>query len=335
MRVLLVTNLYPTPEEPSFGTFIKNQVDDLRALGIDAHLLFIYGRKNRWNYVWSVFRFWKQLLGHRYDLIHCHYIFSGLIGRLQWKYPVVLTHHGVEVVYESWVAKLIRFTHPWFDKVIVVNQAQKDILQDPHIALIPCGIDFDEMRLMSQQEARQHLGLPLDQKLVLWAGEYWQPVKRYHLVEKAIALVQADHPNVRLVRVSGQPHSMIPYYMNACDVLVLTSSYEGSPMVIKEAMACNLPVVSTDVGDVAQVIEAVEGCCLCEPIPQDIASKLVAVLCWGKRTNGRQRIGHLDSKTIARQIIGLYEELCSPKREVVCSAPIPKKGNVGASPINE
>jgi glycosyltransferase involved in cell wall biosynthesis len=329
MRVLLVTNLYPTPEEPSFGTFIKNQVDDLRALGIDVHVFFIYGRKNRWNYLWSVFRFWKQLLGHHYDLIHCHYIFSGLIGRLQWKYPVVLTHHGVEVIYDGWVARLIRWTHSWFDRVIVVSQAQKNIFQDPHIALIPCGINFDEMRLMPQQGARQHLGLPLDQRLVLWAGEYWQPVKRYYLVEKAMALVQAEHPEVKLVKLSGQPHSVIPYYMNACDVLVLTSSYEGSPMVIKEAMACNLPVVSTDVGDVAQVIEGVEGCRLCESTPQDIASKLLAVLSWGKRTSGRQRIGHLDSKIIARQIISLYEELRSSKEEAVCLAPIPKKGDGG------
>jgi teichuronic acid biosynthesis glycosyltransferase TuaC len=321
MRVLLVTNLYPTLEEPSFGTFIKNQADGLRALGIDVHLFFIYGRRSRWNYVWSIFRFWKQLMGQRYDLIHCHYIFSGLIGRLQWKYPVVLTHHGVEVIYDGWVAKLIRFTHPWFNKVIVVNQTQKNILEDPHIALIPCGIDFDEMRLMSQQEARRHLGLPLDQKLVLWAGEYWQPVKRYHLVEKAMVLVQKEHPDVRLVRVSGQPHSMIPYYMNACDVLVLTSSYEGSPMVIKEAMACNLPVVSTDVGDVAQVIEGVKGCYLCEPTPQDVADKLMTVLSWGKRTNGRQRIGHLDSRNVARQVADLYKELCQQGGHEVVPAP--------------
>jgi teichuronic acid biosynthesis glycosyltransferase TuaC len=203
----------------------------------------------------------------------------------------------------------------------VVSQAQKNVLQDPNIALIPCGIDFDEMRLMSQREARQQLELPLDQKLVLWAGEYWQPVKRYHLVEKAMVLVQKEHPDVRLVRVSGQPHSMIPYYMNACDVLVLTSSYEGSPMVIKEAMACNLPVVSTDVGDVAQVIEGVKGCYLCEPTPQDVADKLMTVLSWGKRTNGRQRIGHLDSRNVARQVADLYKELCQQGGHEVVPAP--------------
>jgi glycosyltransferase involved in cell wall biosynthesis len=122
-------------------------------------------------------------------------------------------------------------------------------------------------------------------------------------------LVQADHPEVKLVRVSGEPHSVIPYYMNACDVLVLTSGYEGSPMVIKEAMACNLPIVSTDVGDVAQVIEGTEGCFLCEPTPQGVADKLMTVLSWGKRTNGRQRIGHLDSKTVARQVADVYKEI--------------------------
>lgn len=310
MRILLVTNLYPTPEEPSFGTFVKRQVDDLKALGIDVELFFIHGRKNRWNYLWGIFRFWKHLLGHRYDLIHCHYIFSGIIGRLQWRYPVVLTHHGVEVIYGGWVSKLVRFTHRWFDKVIVVSQAQKDVLRDPTIALIPCGIDFEEMRLMPQHEARKHLDLPPDQKLVLWAGEYWQREKRYSLVEEAMAVVQKELPGARLVKVSGQPHSMIPYYMNACDVLVLTSRYEGSPMVIKEAMACNLPIVSTAAGDVAQVIEGTEGCSLCEATPEDVARKLITVLSWGKRTCGRQRIGHLDSRVVARQVVDLYEELC-------------------------
>ena len=310
MRVLVVTNMYPSPEQPAFGTFVKNQVDDLRAADVAIDVLMINGRKNRWNYLWGVFRFWKQLLANRYDLIHCHYIFSGLIGRLQWRYPVILTHHGVEVVYDGWVSKLVRFTHRWFDKVIVVSQAQEDVLQDPKVALVPCGIDFDKMRLMPQHEARGILKLPLDQKLVLWAGEFWQPVKRYYLVEKAMALVQEQVPEAKLIRVSGQPHSMMPYYMNACDVLVLTSSYEGSPMVIKEAMACNLPIVSTAAGDVAQVIEGTEGCSLCESTPEDVARKLMAVLSWGKRTCGRQRIRHLDSRVIARRVANLYEELC-------------------------
>lgn len=314
MQVLILTNMYPTDEEPSFGTFVRDQVDHLRATGVEIDILFINGRKSRWGYLWGVFRFWKRLRRiKKYDLIHCHYIFSGIIGRLQWKYPVVLTQHGIEVVYGSWVAKLVRFTHSWFDKVIVVSQAQKDALNDPAVALIPCGIDFNKMRLLPLDEARKHLNLPLDKKLVLWAGEHWRPEKRYYLVEQALALVRKELSNLELVLVSGQPHSVIPYYMNACDVLVLTSSHEGSPMVVKEAMACNLPVVSTDVGDVAQVIQGVEGCYICNPSPQDIARKLVKVLLWGQRTRGRQKIGYLDAKKIAQKIVKIYVGLCSSK----------------------
>lgn len=313
MQVLLVTNMYPTDEEPSFGTFVKDQVDHLRATGVKIDVLFINGRKNRWNYLWGVFRLWKRMFKNQYDLIHCHYIFSGLIGRLQWKYPVVLTHHGIEVIYGSWVAKLVRFTHSWFDKVIVVSQAQKDTLNDPAVALIPCGIDFNEMRLLPLDKARKHLSLPLDKKLVLWAGEHWRPEKRYYLVEQAVPFVREELSNAELVLVSNQPRSVIPYYMNACDVLVLTSTYEGSPMVVKEAMACNLPIVSTDVGDVAQVIQGVEGCYLCKPNPQDIARKLVKVLLRGQRTSGRQKIDYLDGNKIAQKIVKIYVELCSSK----------------------
>ena len=104
MRVLIVTNMYPIPEEPSFGTFVKGQVDSLVKAGVDIDVLLINGRQSQLNYLWGIFRFWRQLWGGGYDLIHAHYIFSGIIARLQWGYPLVLTHHGIEVMVIGWVS---------------------------------------------------------------------------------------------------------------------------------------------------------------------------------------------------------------------------------------
>jgi glycosyltransferase involved in cell wall biosynthesis len=122
-------------------------------------------------------------------------------------------------------------------------------------------------------------------------------------------VLKQRHPDAELVLVSGKPHSVIPLYMNACDVFLLASSSEGSPMVIKEAMACNLPVVSTDVGDVGEVISGVEGCYLVEPDVNDIAAKLELVLNRRERTNGREKIAHLAADPIAQRIIDVYKEL--------------------------
>ncbi|HNT76263.1 MAG TPA: glycosyltransferase [Anaerolineae bacterium] len=314
MKVLLVTNMYPTPEEPAFGTFIYDQVTALSRLGVEMDVLLINGRKSSWNYLWGLFQFWGKLITRRYHLIHAHYAMSGFVARLQFLYPLLVTYHGAEVAdYVPWWLKFFaRRGHHFFDQIIVVSQREKDLMirANARVHIIPGGVDFNTFRPVPVAEARAQLGLPLDKPLVLWAGEHWQPVKRFELTKAAVELLRQRLPDVELVLVSGKPHEVIPLYMNACDVLVLTSFSEGSPTVVKEAMACNLPVVSTDVGDVASLIAGVEHCYLTTDDPQVIADKLYQVLQVRARTQGREAIKHLDSAVIVRQVAALYNQIC-------------------------
>lgn len=320
MKVLVVTNMYPTHDQPAFGTFVKDQVDSLRQTGLEVDVLFVDGRKSKWNYLWGIPRFWWAVLSEQYDIIHAHYAISGLIARLQFRYPVVVTYHGAEVsdYAPAWLKFLARRGHWLFDRVIVVSQREKESMVDPNdrVYIIPGGVDFGVFRPLSTTEARMQLDLPMDKPLVLWAGEHWQFEKRFELVEESMKVLRQRCPEAELVLVSGKPHSAIPAYMNACDVLLLTSRSEGSPTVVKEAMACNLPVVSTDVGDVAEVIGATEGCFLVEPDAQDIAETLLHVLHQRQRTQGREKIHHLRSEAIVRRVVAVYKTLRSPDHRV-------------------
>jgi glycosyltransferase involved in cell wall biosynthesis len=186
----------------------------------------------------------------------------------------------------------------------------KALLDSSNVTVIPCGIDLDGIKPIPVAEARQQLGLPLDKLLVVWVGDHRRAEKRYSMMEQSVDLVRRDMPEVELVLVSGLPHDVVPVYMSACDVLGLTSAHEGSPMVIKEAMACNLPIVSVDVGDVASVIGQTENCYLVEPTPEAVAEKLRLVLSNRQRTNGRSTIGSMDSDAIARRIVQVYEQVC-------------------------
>jgi len=133
-------------------------------------------------------------------------------------------------------------------------------------------------------------------------------------MQASVKILKEKNPDVELILVSKKPLNVVPKYMNACDVLVLVSDGEGSPQVIKEAMACNLPIVSTPVGDVPEVIGDTEGCYLCSQEPQDVAEKLEEALHWGKRTNGREKIAHLEISTISQRIIAIYEEVLKDKK---------------------
>jgi glycosyltransferase involved in cell wall biosynthesis len=305
--------MYPCPEMPSFGTFVEKQVDSLRKEGLEVDVFFFNGRASRWNYLWSFPRLWARLLTHRYDLLHAHYVFSGIVARAQLLRPVVLTQHGPEVFGPTYQAPLCRWVNPLMDRVITVSEEQRVRGRLNKGTVIPCGIDFDLFKPMPLEETRRELGLPMDRKLILWAGEYFRPEKRFEVVQKSIELLRKEEPDVELVLVSGKPLNEVPKYMNACDVLLLVSDGEGSPMVVKEAMACNLPVVSVPVGDVADVIGDTEGCFICSQDPRDVAEKLRLALSRGQRTDGREKIGHLEIGNIARRIIEVYEDLIEQK----------------------
>ena len=303
-RVLVVTNMYPDAQNPDFGTFVYEQVEGLHARGLIVDVLVVGGKRRKLSYVDGARRFRRQLRAHRYDLVHAHYVFSGIVARLQKSCPLLVSFHGAaEMV--GWVGALCRALAPLADAVTVTSQEHKAQLgrRDAHV--LPCGVDLDLFVPMTQEKARQLLGLPLDGRLVLFVGIV-RPEKRLDVIEAAVEILKNEDAGVELMVVTGAPHERIPLYMNACDVLALASDYEGSPVVIKEAMACNLPVVSVDVGDVAQVIESTEGCHVCRRDPADMAQKLAMALASGQRTDGRRAVQHLALNATLENLLRIY-----------------------------
>jgi teichuronic acid biosynthesis glycosyltransferase TuaC len=307
MRVLVVTNMYPSEALPSFGTFVHDQVMALRATGVKVDVLSFNGRESKWKYLSAFPRYWRTLWRGNYDLVHAHYILAGVVARAQWGHKVVLTHHGPEVLGQpAWQGPLCKVMTPLFDEVIHVTEEVRQHLRDDDGWVIPCGVDIDAFQPLDRGEARRQHDLPPNKPLVLFAGDYWRPEKRFDLVEASMALVKRELSDADLVLLTKKPHDVVPGYMSACDVLVLTSALEGSPMVIKEAMACNLPIVSVAVGDVPEVIGGTEGCAIVKREPAAIAAQLVAALRNPTRTDGRTRIDHLRHDRIARRVLEVY-----------------------------
>lgn len=306
IRVLTVTNMFPTRRFPAFGVFVRDQVQSLRSLGIEVDVLFLNPRQTRLNYCAGPLRLRRCLAWKSYDLIHAHYVFSGAIALTQRKLPVVLTHHGIEVLH-GWTAALCRAVSRHVDLTIVTSDGMAGALEAPAV-VVPCGVDLARFRPLSRWKARDRLGFPHDRRLVLFAGEP-RPEKRPYLISQAVTRLNEAGHGIDLVRAHNQPHLKMPLFYNASDVLVLVSEHEGSPMVIKEAVACNLPFVSTDVGDVFQRFGHVPGCFRCNGEVNDLVSKIPLALSCGRLADGRQYLQDLSLDAIGRRLVDLYARL--------------------------
>ncbi|OQB27990.1 MAG: putative teichuronic acid biosynthesis glycosyltransferase TuaC [Chloroflexi bacterium ADurb.Bin180] len=314
-RVLVVTNMYPDTQNPFAGTFVQQQVEGLRALGVDVDVVIVGGNRKKLSYIPGLFRFWRVLRAESYDLIHAHYVFSGIIARLQVGHPLVVSFHGGKETW-SWVGLLCRLLAPLADAVTVTSDQHKVWLRRKDAFVVPCGVDLDLFVPASRDEARSRLGLPLDKKLVLFAA-IPRPEKRLDLAQQAVEILRQSDDRVQLVLATNVPHEQMPWYMNACDVLALPSEYEGSPVVVKEAMACNLPIVATDTGDVAQVIGGTEGNYVCEHNAEDLAAKLQLALNREGRTEGRRVIQSLNLGMTLQRIVAVYQHVLAGRKRRV------------------
>jgi glycosyltransferase involved in cell wall biosynthesis len=320
-RVLVVTNLWPYEGDPSYGCFVKAQMDSLRPFGVDYEVMFINGRESRWNYLRAYPQLWRRLRAKRYDLIHAHMGLSGLVARCQFRVPVLVTFHGHDVTGEVKRSGRITLLGRFFQVssfilarlvlgIIVQNRAMRSMLGVKSARVIPCGIDSDVFRPMDLREARRKLGLDLDKKYVLFPYSPAEERKRYDVVEAVVARAREQVPELEILHALGVPNDRMPFFMNAADVVVLASISEGSPVAVKEALATNLPVVTVDVGDTPDLLEGTAGNYL---VPRDVdamAEKVVEVCRRGRRSNSRESIVRRQSlEQIAEQIVDLYASI--------------------------
>jgi teichuronic acid biosynthesis glycosyltransferase TuaC len=326
MRVLFVTNMWPDEERPWYGTFVKSQAESLRDLGLEVDTLPIRGYAGRRAYASAAAAVARLPVG-RYDLLHAHYGHSGVVARLQRATPLIVSYCGDDllgtvdaagaVTRRSAVeAGLFRQLARVCDATITKSEQMARRLPESCRArnrVIPNGVDLERFRPVPREEARRALGWAAEDPVVLFVGDPGLAVKNFALAQATVERARATLPAIRLHVLCGAAPAVVPLAMSAADALLVTSRAEGSPNVVKEAMASALPVVSTPVGDVQERLRGVAGGYLSQPQPDLLASALVLALRSGRAPESRQAVSMLGLSAVARRVLEVYEAVLGPR----------------------
>lgn len=257
----------------------------------------------------------------RPDVVHAHFgTITAFATVLAADVPVIITFRGSDLnpsPTDGWVRNglqniLSNTAAKFADGVILVSrQLQSRLWFDhPNARVIPTGIDLTAFKPSGRTDAREKLGWSFDDPVVLFNAGLSPEVKRLDLAEKAVELLRQRVPGVRMHVLDGRtPHQELPFYMNASDCLLVTSDFEGSPDIVKEALASNLPIVSVDVGDVRERTSGVTGGEIVARDPESIASALERIIRSGQRSNGREKIKELEASVVRDSVIRVYEDV--------------------------
>ena len=317
LKVLFMTTEWPTKEHPGHVPFLVQYADALRKQGVEVEVYHFHGRANPLNYLRAWFEVRKQRFWSEAELIHAHWGQSAFITLFSRK-PLVITFHGSDLQgivsrhgKYNLKGKLLVLLNRWMARkaevCIAVSERLRQLLPVgcEQSEVIPMGIDLELLKPMDKMSCRQALGLDPHKRYLLFVSDPKRPEKRFLLAQQAVAA--ANLQNAELLVVCDQPYEKIPLYLNAGDLLLLTSSHEGSPVILKEALACNLPVVSVDVGDAREKLEMIAGCVVCEDDdPQTIAQAITQALDYDKTIHGRNYVLDLSWDLIAQRTIVVY-----------------------------
>jgi glycosyltransferase involved in cell wall biosynthesis len=300
MKLLTVTtgNIMP------ISAFITDHVEKLNNRNFEVEYFLVEG-KGISGYLKNIFPLMKKIRESKPDLIHAHYGLCGLLSSLQFKVPVVTTFHGSDIN-QGKTRIYSKIAHMLSNSSIFVARDLAEKIGAKDYYYIPCGVDFDIFKPENKEKARKTLNLSSEKKYILFSSSFSIPVKNYSLAREALSFVKEK--DVEILELKGYSRKEVANLLNAVDLALLTSISEGSPQFIKEAMACNTPIVSTKVGDVSVLLNNIEGCFICEMDAKSVGKAIDAALSFNMKTNSRSKISHLDANVITHEIIDVYKK---------------------------
>jgi teichuronic acid biosynthesis glycosyltransferase TuaC len=315
MRVFHITNNYPTLNLPIFGIFVKEQIDSLSSLGLNIDTFFINGRdKGKLEYFYSIIKLRKYLLSNNFDLIHCHHSLSGLVFVLTGcsrKFKSIISYQNDP--YHEQGKFIFKFLRKRFDFVILKNNSP--LVNHSNVFYQPNGVDIGFFKPISKEECINKLNLKNDKRYILFvSSNLIRTQKRYDIFQEVLIVLKRKYKllDIEELHLINTERSLVPFYFNAASLHLLTSDFEGSPNSVKEAMACNIPVVSTNVGNVDELLQGVEGSWVSNTNDVEKLSEMVfKALQNGNNCNSREYLikKGLDMESVANNILTIYKNL--------------------------
>lgn len=291
--------------------------------------MFFNSKRTRFNYALHFPHLLHAVRRGSYDVVHSHHTYTTLLadfGRslIRSPVPLVFTNHEGEITdargsTRTW-HPTSRLRHSLAVKQLAVRRADfvihvawqtaHRLVTDSPYDIIPCGVDLSVFTPLNRQACRAQLGIPQDTAVIFFPAGPRAEGKRFPLAKAAFDRIRVRMPDAILLTAGGIPHRSMPVYYNAADVVLQASFYEASPTVVKEALACEVPVVSTDSGDTREMIDGVPFCYICRDDPAELAER--SVNCIGRRAEGgRQQLLRkgLSLEQVARRVVGVYERV--------------------------
>lgn len=305
-------------ENPAFQPFVKSQIQSIMDLGHDVRIFNIKGPDAWYHYISKMPALFKVARDFKPQIVHSHFSYCGFTALASLPYPQVISFMGDDVLgdfRENGRKTLRSYVHKPFawiptrfaSQIIVKSREMRDYVVHPYVNVIPNGVDFGVFFPMDKGVARQKLGLKEEGKYIIFPGDINDGRKRFSLAKVASEILRSrfrlDHD---LLAMRAKSQSELNLYFNAVDAMVFTSWSEGSPNVIKEAMASNTPIVSVDVGDASDVIGNTKNCFVVRDSPDEIALFLYKIIESGDRSDGRVTVSDLELGHVAERLERVY-----------------------------
>ncbi|MEI6647017.1 MAG: glycosyltransferase [bacterium] len=322
MKVVMLSN--------QCGPAVRLQVEGLRSLGVNVIPVIVdRARLGRWAYL-DMRRLLKQQVDAiRPDIVHVQ--FGGVqaaIAALAIPKRCIVSYHGTDLHggsrSRSCFSRVSKRLGVWCSRFAIRHTAYSIVVSESLLKYIPAdcgtvctittGVDYECFKPLDRGSCLKDLGLDSAVPKVLFCDSSHDPVKRRDLADVAIEKLRTAGIECELLELNNVCHEKVPLYLNASYCLLVTSDKEGSPNIVKEALACNIPVISVDVGDVADRIRNINGCYICERDSVSLAKALRQSLAGLGRCESRELVrSDIDNKIICKRLFTLYEAICGAK----------------------